>query len=137
MTIVDTTPGITVGTVTIDGTGADGTLISEIFNCAAGAGVYTGTKLFGNVSTVTAADFSVLGGGGDETLKVGVGNLIGLPSNIQANSAVKLIYIGGAVPAAVAYTSGTNLSSVSPYTSVAGDLYDGVKHLVVNYNVGQ
>src|SRR3990167_9421940 len=137
VTIVDTTPGITVGTVTIDGTGTDGTLISEIFNCAAGAGTYTGTKIFGNVSAVTTADFSVLGGGGDETIRVGVGNLIGLPSNIQANSAVKLIYIGGAVPAAVSYTNGTNLSSVSPYTSVAGDLYDGVKQLVVFYNVGQ
>src|SRR3990167_6605589 len=57
VTIVDTTPGITVGTVTIDGTGTDGTLISEIFNCAAGAGTYTGTKIFGNVSAVTTADF--------------------------------------------------------------------------------
>lgn len=142
VTIVDTTPSITVGTVTVDGFGADGAVISEVFNCAAGAGVYTGAKIFGNITAVTSADFSVLGGGGDETIKVGVGNLIGLPTNISASSAVKLIYVidpvtGGTIPANVSYTTGTNTSSASPYTGVAGDLFDGTNRVVVNYNVGQ
>lgn len=79
ITIVDTTPSITVGTVTVTGTLADGsTAQTEVFNCAAGAGTYTGAKAFAKITSIVTTSFATLGGAGDETIAVGVGTKLGL-----------------------------------------------------------
>lgn len=79
LTVVDTTPGITAGTVTVVGVGAYGQAVTETFDCSAGAGTYTGNVAFATVTSVTTASFATLGGSGDETFKVGVGTKLGLP----------------------------------------------------------
>jgi hypothetical protein len=77
--VVDTTPGIVAGIVTITGKGAYGQTLVETLNCAAGAGTYTGTKAFSVITTIVTSGFTVLGGSGDETFHVHTGTAIGLP----------------------------------------------------------
>ena len=79
ITVVDTTPGITAGTVTVTGVGAYGQTVVETFDCAAGAGTYTGNVAFATVTTVVTSSFATLGGSGDETIAVGAGTKMGLP----------------------------------------------------------
>lgn len=83
ITIVDTTNSIVAGTITITGIGAYGQTLVETFDCSTGdtvdSGVFTGNKAFATVASVVASGFSVLGGAGDETVKVATGNKIGLP----------------------------------------------------------
>ena len=67
LTVVDTTPGITAGTVTVTGVGAYGQTLVETFNCAAGAGTYTGNCAFATIATIVTSAFATLGGGGDES----------------------------------------------------------------------
>lgn len=77
--IVDTTPGITAGIVTIVGVDVLGRTMTEVFDCAAGAGTYSGNIPFATVTSVTTSNFTALGGGGDETISVGVLDKLGLP----------------------------------------------------------
>jgi len=79
LTIVDTTPSITVGDVTIVGLDQDGNPATEVHDCAAGAGTYTGAIAFSRITSITMANFATLGGGGDETIAVGNGDVFGLP----------------------------------------------------------
>jgi len=69
--IVDTTPSITAGTVTITGTTADGPGQTEVIDCSGGAGTYIGNKVFETIDSIVTADFATLNGGGDETIAVG------------------------------------------------------------------
>lgn len=73
--IVDTTPSIVAGTVTVAGKDVNGTAQSEALSIAAGAGTYTGTKVFVGPLTFTTASVSVLGGSSDETIAVGSGSV--------------------------------------------------------------
>lgn len=73
VTVVDSTPSITAGTVRITGTDAYGAALIENINIAAGAGAYETTDRFKTVTEVrTLNDVVTLGGGGNETIKVGV-----------------------------------------------------------------
>lgn len=114
--VVDTTPGIVAGIVTITGKGAYGQAQVETYNCAAGAGTYTGNKPFSVVTSVVTSGFTVLGGAGDETIHVHTGLKIGLPC-----LKLKAVYrtdVDGAVEtvAGVSTTYGT----VSPTTAING-----------------
>lgn len=99
VTIVDTTPSITAGTVTIVGTrppltygekngiapvaSAGSQAVTEAIDCSAGAGTYYTKGIFDSIVSVTASAFTVLGGSGDETIKVGVDN-----SGVQGSRAL-------------------------------------------------
>lgn len=72
ITIVDTVPSIVAGSVLITGTDSKGDAQTESVSIAGGAGVYTSTKFFATVASVTISGATVLGGSGDETIKVGV-----------------------------------------------------------------
>ncbi len=72
ITIVDTTPSIVAGTVTLNGFDSKGDPLVEIVSIAGGAGTYTSTKFFSSVTSVVTSVTTVLGGAGDETIKVGV-----------------------------------------------------------------
>lgn len=81
ITVVDTTPGIVAGTITIVGyrpptlnEGLSPVAVSETISCAAGAGTYRSTYVYTSVTSITTSAFSVLGGAGDETIKVGEDN---------------------------------------------------------------
>lgn len=70
-TIVDTTASITIGSLTFVGKDKDGNAVTEIIDCAAGAGVYTTVYKYYTVTSITASAFATLGGTGDETIMVG------------------------------------------------------------------
>lgn len=76
--IIDSTPSITSGVVTVAGLGVDGNALSETFDIGEGAGTYVGTKIFASVTSVTNGAVTTLGGGGDETIAVWRGKVIGL-----------------------------------------------------------
>lgn len=79
--IVDTTPSITAGTVTITGTRAPkagevgNQTVSEVVSCAAGAGTYRTSTVWITLTSIVTAAFATLGGSGDETIKIGSTNL--------------------------------------------------------------
>ncbi len=83
VTIVDTTPSITAGIVTIVGTDQDGNPVTEVYDCAAGVGTYTGNIAFAKIASITLANFATLGGAGDETIAIGSGTKIGLPCGLN------------------------------------------------------
>ena len=71
--IVDTTPGITAGTVRVVGTGSTGQALQEDVDIGDGDGTYLTTGRFLTVTQVlTLDDVATLGGAGDETITVGV-----------------------------------------------------------------
>lgn len=87
VTIVDTTPSITAGTVRVTGTDAFGDALIENVNIAAGAGAYTTTGRFKTVAAVTTLnDVVTLGGAGDETIKVGVGAVATAYANLTGGA---------------------------------------------------
>ncbi len=75
ITCVDTGASITVGTVTVTGTDVNGSTITEVLDLSA-ALTLTGTKVFASVTSVVSAGVATLGGGGDETIKVGSGAVV-------------------------------------------------------------
>jgi hypothetical protein len=113
VTVVDTTGSIVAGTLTIVGTDVNGQGVSEAIDCSAGAGTYTGNVPFARVGSVTASGFTVLGGAGDETIAVGSGGKLGLPTMIGGtlNSVYKSC-VGG-VDEAVGTVS-TTYSTIIP-----------------------
>lgn len=75
--IVDTTPSITVGDVTITGKDEKGNDVSEVIAYTGGA-VKTSVLVYSEVTSIVTSDFATLGGGGDETIEVGPDNSTGV-----------------------------------------------------------
>jgi hypothetical protein len=109
--------------VTVTGVGAYGQTLVETFNCAAGAGTYTGNCAFATIATIVTANFATLGGGGDETFKVGLGLKIGLPC--YKLKAVYKAAVGGINEAVgtVNTTYGTIISTTPPDDSKDFDFW--------------
>lgn len=76
--VVDTTPSITKGRVTVNGKDINGNTIAEIFDFT-GAGTKQGAKIFSLITSVVTSGFATLGGDGDEKIECGFGNIYGLP----------------------------------------------------------
>jgi hypothetical protein len=74
LTVVDTTPSITVGQLVVVGTDGYGNALEETVDIAAGAGVYFTDGFFASITSITGQNLATLGGGGDETLEIGVDN---------------------------------------------------------------
>lgn len=82
----------TNGTVVIVGTDIAGNVITETLTPNAGATV-AGAKAFKTITSVTGAGWVI--GGGNDTITVGVGSLIGLPYLLPADSLVIAGTLGG------------------------------------------
>lgn len=91
ITVTDTTPGITAGTVTITGTRPpsfnefEDQEYTEAVTFTAGAAKRT-TGVFKTITSIVTSGFTVLGGGGDETVKIGSDN-----SNLVHEGSINLI----------------------------------------------
>lgn len=133
ITVTDTTPSLTAGTVVVTGLDCTGTTVTETLTFP--TLTLTGTKIFASVTSVVASGIPGpnLNGGGDETIVVGVGNVIGLPNAITATTAVKHVYLGGARVAAPTLTAGSQTSGID----VSASTYNGTKVLMALVNVGQ
>jgi hypothetical protein len=75
--VVDTVATITVGDVTISGLDENGKAQSEVLLFTAAA-IVTTSGIYSQVDSVVAANFATLGGGGDETIEVGIDNSSGV-----------------------------------------------------------
>jgi len=125
VTITDTTPSITEGTVTISGTDINGDNLTVAIDCSSGAGDYVTAKAFASITSIVASDFATLGGSGDETIKVGTTNVFGLPYTPRNN--VGIVFVDGVSKACtIDYTNAT----VTPSTEA-----DGSSAYIVMYSV--
>jgi hypothetical protein len=110
----------TVGTITITGTDVFGATISEVIIPSAG-GVATGAKAFKTVTSVVGAGWVIAGG--NDTIKVGVGNKLGLPVLIAAATNCILGVVGTANVVPTTTASATLISSCT--VDLSAGTYDG------------
>lgn len=130
ITITVTSATISAGTVTVEGENIEGDTITEVLNLA-DALTSEGTQIFVNITDVIVADTADVDPA--DRITVGFGDVIGLPSDITATTAVKRVYFNGALIAAPVLSAGVNESGVD----VSAETYDGTKVLKVFYNVGE
>lgn len=84
------TPGttnITAGTLTLVGFDQDGNAVTEVINLAAGVGssLTQNTKwAYSSLTSGTVAAYAASGGGGGNTLGIGVSNDFGIPAGVNA-----------------------------------------------------
>ena len=109
VTIVDTTPGVNAGTVTITGTDVNDAALVEVISIAGGAAVYTGASVFKSITSIVVAAAAVLGGAGDETIKVGSGSIVA-PIYCSTSD-------GTQTPGTLAKTTGSSTTVTSAATS--------------------
>jgi hypothetical protein len=121
--IVDTTPGIVAGLVTITGKGVYGQTLVEEIDCSAGAGTYTGNKPFSVITTIVTSGFTVLGGSGDETFHVHTGTAIGLPCYKLKGVHAAYIDRGVDTVGTVSTTYGTIIPNTAPNASKDMEFY--------------
>ena len=87
----------TMGTVVVVGTDINGNALTETITPVAGSTV-AGTKAFKTVTSVTGAGWVIDGSEGtNDTITVGVGNLLGLPILIAAAANCRLGIVGTAL----------------------------------------
>lgn len=115
----------TLGTITVTGTDVLGAVISEVITPIAGD-IANGTKAFKTVTSIVGAGWVIAGG--NDTITIGVGNLLGLPVYISATSAVILGVVGAAnvVPAVTASATVISLCTVD----LSSGTYDGSKKVL-------
>ncbi len=121
--------------MTITGLDPAGRVVVETMapDAAGGGKTLTGTKIFASITSQVISDTGGTVDGGTDQLVIGVGNVIGLPSDIVATTAVKHVYLGGVHLTADAIAIGASLSGVD----ANGGTYDGAKLMHVLYNTGE
>ena len=122
------------GLLTLTGLDPAGRVVVETMapDAAGGGKTLVGTKIF---ASITSQVISGTGGSvdaGSDQLVIGVGTLIGLPTDIKAAAAVKHTYLGGVLVTPDAVAAGVSLSGVD----ANGATYDGSKIMQVFYNLG-
>lgn len=121
------------GTMTVTGKDTEGASVVETMSPdGLGAGkALTGTKIFAQVDSVVITATAGATGGVDQVI-VGVGNIIGLPTDIKATSAVNHVYLGG-----IRQTSPTvSIADQTSGVDASAGTYDGSKDLIIWYNLG-
>ena len=121
----------TLGTVTISGTNYDDDEISEVITPVAGSAI-AGTKAFKSVTTVVGAGWVIDAvEGTNDTIKVGIGNELGLP--LMLDSAVEIMM--GILGTEIAST--TNPTVSNPVTlegttiDISSKIYNGTKEALI------
>lgn len=112
ITVVDTTPSIVAGKITVNGYDMNGELQSEVFDITAGAGlIKAGFKVFAHLTSVVVSDFAAaeLDGAGDETYIVTWhGATWGVPVPIGAKLVGVTCVCNGAIEPTVAIDKANN-----------------------------
>ncbi len=133
--LTDVNNSITGGTLTITGKNCAGSVVTEVMSPdgLGGGKTLTGTKIFAKVDSVVIAGTTGAPLGGTDVVICGYGNVIGLPNNIIATTAVKHVFLGGARVTTPVLAAGVSLSGVD----VSGSTYNGAKRLIAFYNVSE
>jgi hypothetical protein len=98
----------TLGTITVTGTDLSGAVITETITPTSG-GVKQGTKAFATITSIVGAGWVI--GGGNDTIKVGFGDLIGLPDKLIGDTVLFCTLAGVREAAAAVTFSSTVLSA--------------------------
>jgi flavin-dependent dehydrogenase len=114
----------TLGTITIVGTDIEGLPVSEVITPDAGTTV-AGEVIFKTVTSITGAGWVIAGG--NDTIKVGVGTVIGLP--FALNTLSKAVgFLGGTfLEPTIQYSSNVSTCGID----ASAGTYDGSKALYV------
>lgn len=116
----------TMGKITVVGTNYDGETISEEITPSAGSTV-AGAKAFKTVTSVTGSGWVI--GEGNDTIKVGVGDLLGAPCCLADDVNVPLGILGTTVTAVTVTHDVDELEKNT--VSMATGTYNGSKHAIV------
>lgn len=132
MQLTDADDSVTADVV-VTGLDPVGRVVTETMSPdgAGGGKTLTGTKIFAEVTSVVVSNTA--GSAAGDELIVGVGDVIGLPTDISETSAVKHTYLGGTRVTPDAVATGVSQSGVD----VNSATYDGSKLLHVIYNTGE
>lgn len=125
ITMVDANASITGGTITIVGEDPLGRAISDAWVIPSNLGTKTTTNIYAKVTSVTTSGITGAIGAGVDQVKVGVGDVIGLPFDIVATSAVRHVFLGAVRIASPTVAVGVGTSGVN----VAASTYNGTKVL--------
>lgn len=123
VTLTDANDSVT-GVCTIVGTDARGRAVTEVMTIAVGGvgKVFTGTKIFGKVTSAT-----ITGSAGElngtDVVTVGVGKVIGTPFDMDSDATVHHVYLNGIRIASPVLTTGEATSGID----VSAGTYDGAK----------
>jgi hypothetical protein len=114
------------GLLTITGKDPMGRTVVETMqpDGAGGGKTLTGTKIFASVTTLTITDTAGATPATDVVI-VGVGNVIGLPWDIDASAAVQHVYLGGTIQSSPTIATGVSTSGID----ASSGTYDGSKVL--------
>lgn len=134
-TLTDINNSITGGTLTITGKDPAGRTVTEVMSPdgAGGGKTLTGTKIFASIASAVIANTTGVPAAGVDVVVIGVGNVIGLPSDISATTAVKHTYLGGVPVTPAAIAAGVSTSGINANTST----YNGTKLMLAYYNTGE
>ena len=113
----------TMGTITVVGTDVLGNSLTEVITPASGA--VAGAKVFKTVTSVTGAGWVI--GGGNDTVVVGVGNLIGVGFALASSNTTLLATLGSTVGCYACTTGAVTVSTID----ASGATYDGSKKLTI------
>ena len=115
----------TPGTITVVGTNYNGEAISEVIIPSAG-NVVAGAKAFKTVVSVTGAGWVIAGG--NDTITIGVGTVLGMPFDLKSTGEVLLGVVGVALidPTVVA-----GLTLEDSTVDISSGTYDGSKKAFV------
>lgn len=128
--LADANASVTAGILTIVGITPQGETVTEVVTLAQLIAGWVGKAIYAAVSSVTVSAVAGTVGAGADQLKVGIGNVIGLPAPIDKAAQVKHVYLGGARVAEPVIAIGPSTSGVNASAST----YNGTKELVVFYN---
>jgi hypothetical protein len=128
--LADANASVTAATLTITGITPQGETVSETVTLAQLVAGWTGKAIYALVSSIVASGVAGTVGAGADQLKVGIGNVIGLPAPIDSSRQVKHVYLGGARVASPVVAIGPHSSGINASAAT----YNGTKELVVFYN---
>lgn len=120
--LTDANASITAGICTIVGEDPLGRVITEIMDMTAGLS-WTGEKIFKTVTSATISGTTGVPATGTDVVTVGVGNVIGLPFDIDDTDAVQAVYVDNTPVTPDAIVTGESTSGID----CNGATYDGSK----------
>ncbi len=120
-TLTDANDSVTA-TILYTGEDPQGRVITELVQITLGVNkVWIGTKIFASVTSIWVSALS--GEAGGDAITVGVGDVIGLPFDIDDADAVQAVYVDGARVTPDAIATGESTSGID----CNGATYDGAK----------
>jgi hypothetical protein len=129
-TLTDANNSVTAATLTIVGKTPQGLTVTEVATLSQLKAGWVGKAIYHTIASATVSGVTGTVGAGADQLKVGVGNVIGLPAPISQASQVKAVSLGAVPVASPTVAIGQNTSGVDASAAT----YNGTKALVVWYN---